>query len=87
MTNHHLTKSVLREEIASTVQEELRSSGCTACRVWVAGPENVEIHILDPDLKTHSHDYDGSPFFWYSVGAKRVVYYEAAGVVYREHKR
>jgi hypothetical protein len=53
-----------RKRIATEVEQQLRNEGCADCRVWVRCPDNAEIHILGPDIRSKASDYDGRPTFF-----------------------
>lgn len=74
-----------RAVIAANMQSEFRSEGCSGCRVWVSGPENRKVEILDTEAERTPNDYDGRPMFWYNAGFRTVIYYSRPGVVYAKH--
>jgi hypothetical protein len=75
-----------RARAAANQQAALREDGCGACRVWVSGPDNSSLHILDPEARTTPNDYRGYPTLWCSFGFRTVTYYTRRNAVYVQHK-
>ena len=84
-TAYAVGSSTNRLAIAAVRQKGYREEGCRSCRVWVTGPSNTFISILDPEADTTPNDYALAPISLYSVGFTHVTYYSAPGIVYAEH--
>lgn len=76
-----------RREIAKIHQQGLREEGCPKCRVWVDGPDNTYLHVLDPQASWQPNDYKLSPTPEWDAGFCRVTYYTSPGHIYADHTR
>jgi hypothetical protein len=63
-----------RLAIARDHEAAMNSEGWVDCRVWVGGPGNTKVIILDPEARMKFNDYNGVPVFWWQNGFDEVLY-------------
>ena len=76
-----------RARLAANHESALQNEGCGACKVWVGGPDNTALYVLDPTAPNGDNDYLGLPVFWFNAGFTKVIYYSAPGEEYARHAK